>query len=69
VQPVLGIHACHLHKEPNELFTGLIEAYIIGHTAIGMLHISLTYRERKLSNKPHQQSVFRARPAVVVGLK
>ena len=40
-------------KELHELFTGLIEAYIIGHGAIGMLHIFLTYRERKLSNKPH----------------
>jgi len=34
-------------KEIHELFTGLIEAYVIGHGGIGLLHIFLAYKEQK----------------------
>ncbi len=38
-------------KEVHELLTGLIEAYIIGHGSIGLLHIFITYRIQKAANK------------------
>lgn len=34
-------------QEVHELFTGLIEAYVIGHGSIGLLHIFLAYKEQK----------------------
>ncbi len=38
-------------KEIHELLTGLIEAYIIGHGSIGLLHILITYKIQKTANK------------------
>lgn len=37
-------------KEIHELLTGLIEAYVIGHGVMGMLHIFIKYKEHKSTN-------------------
>jgi cytochrome b561 len=34
-------------QEVHELLTGLIEAYVVGHGSIGLLHIFLAYKEQK----------------------
>lgn len=34
-------------QEIHELFTGLIEAYVVGHGSIGLLHIFLAYKKQK----------------------
>ena len=38
-------------KDLHELLTGLIEAYVIGHGGIGLLHIFIAYRGQKTANK------------------
>ena len=38
-------------KEFHEIFTGLIEVYVIGHGGMGLIHIYITYKEQKAANK------------------
>lgn len=37
-------------KEIHELFTGLIEAYVIGHGGVGIIHIFIYFKEQKTAN-------------------
>jgi cytochrome b561 len=38
-------------KEIHQLLTGLIEAYIIGHGGMGLMHIFIAFKEQKAANK------------------
>ncbi len=38
-------------KEIHELLTGLIEAYVIGHGGMGLLHMFVTYKKQKAASK------------------
>jgi len=38
-------------KEIHELLTGLIEAYVIGHGGMGLIHIFIAFKEQKTANK------------------
>ncbi|GMR16211.1 MAG: cytochrome b/b6 domain-containing protein [Gammaproteobacteria bacterium] len=38
-------------KEIHELLTGLIEAYVIGHGSLGLIHIFITYKKQKYATK------------------
>lgn len=38
-------------KEFHELLTGLIEAYVVGHGGMGLLHIYIAYKDQKTANK------------------
>ncbi len=38
-------------KEIHELLTGLIEAYVIGHGGMGLIHIFIVFKEQKTANK------------------
>jgi len=38
-------------KELHELLTGLIEAYVIGHGGIGLLHMLITYKTTRMTDK------------------
>lgn len=38
-------------KGLHKLFTGLVEAYVIGHGGMGLLHILIAYRGHKTANK------------------
>ncbi len=43
-------------KEIHEELTGIIEAYIIGHGSIGLIHIFITYKKSKPPNKALPES-------------
>jgi len=38
-------------KELHKLLTGLIEAYVIGHGGMGLIHVFITFKEQKAANK------------------
>jgi len=38
-------------KKIHELLTGLIEAYVIGHGGMGLIHIFIAFKEQKTANK------------------
>ena len=38
-------------KEFHELLTGLIEAYVVGHGGMGLIHIYIASKEQKTANK------------------
>jgi cytochrome b561 len=38
-------------KEVHKLLTGLIEAYVVGHASMGLIHVFITFKEQKAANK------------------
>jgi len=42
----------HYVKEIHELLTGLIEAYVVGHGGIGLVHIAIAYKKDRAINTP-----------------